>query len=91
MHPSNSTDIHHGFAGGNESPISLSEVINAEFSPSKVELVVCAEEVDVVPELQFEDMVLADAILFCGHSDFVTQQRQTGQWTVILSATNDNS
>lgn len=44
-------------------------------SPSKAELAVSTEEVDVVSELQLEDVVLADAILVRRHSDCITQQR----------------
>jgi len=56
--------------------------------PSKAELAVSAKEVDMISELQFEDVVLADAVLFGRHSNLVTQQRQTRQWTVVLSASS---
>jgi len=42
-------------------------------SPGKAELIVGTKEVDMVSKLQFEDMVLADAILFCRHSNSIAQ------------------
>jgi len=39
----------------------------------------------MVSKLQLENMVLVDAILFRRHSDCITEQWQTGQWTVVLA------
>jgi len=60
--------------------------VNDKISPSKAELAVGSEEVDMVSELQLEDVVLADAILVRRHADRVAEQRQAGQRTVILTA-----
>ena len=60
--------------------------VNDKISPSKAELAVGAEEVDMVSELQFEDVILADAVLVRWHANRVAEQRQTRQWTVILTA-----
>jgi len=38
--------------------------VNDEISPSVAELAVRTKEVDVVSELQLEDIVLVDAVLF---------------------------
>jgi len=55
-----------------------------KLSPSKAEFAVGTKEVDVVSKLQFEDVVLADAVLVCRNPNGITQQWQTGQRTVIL-------
>ena len=38
----------------------------------------------MVFELEFEDIVFVDTVCLCGCHDRVAQQRQAGQWEIIL-------
>lgn len=53
-------------------------------SPAKRVFAFGSEKVDVILELQLENKVFFDGILFVGFWNAVTEQRQTGQWQVIL-------
>ena len=55
-----------------------------EDKPVKSELTLSSEEIHVILELKFEDVVLTDIITWVWSVNIVAQQRKTGQRKVIL-------
>lgn len=47
-------------------------------------LALCPEEVNMGLELQFEDVLLVNAVRLLGGTDCVAEQGEAGQWEVVL-------
>ena len=52
--------------------------------PFKGVLALCSEKVNVRLELQLEDVLLVNAVRLLRGADCVAEQRETGQWEVVL-------
>lgn len=57
--------------------------------PFKGVLALCSEKVNMGLELQFEDVLLVNAVWLLGGADCVAEQREASQGEVILQTTTD--
>ena len=62
----------------------LSEEKSKKFPPVKCELALRPEEVDVVLELEFEHIILADGVTGAGGVHAVAKQRKRGKREIVL-------